>query len=107
MEQVAKDPSFALSAIPHPNLPDDVDHPQYSDYNADDDTALSARNIAQLQALNPGNTQFTIWEMAFCMADDGEVGYQAISDFDNEILTDCDADGDMDPNGSSDMDLDS
>jgi hypothetical protein len=50
MEQLAKDPNFALQvASQASNLPDDVDHPQFSYYDADDDTMLSTWNINQLQ----------------------------------------------------------
>jgi hypothetical protein len=45
--------------------------------------------------LNPGNTKFAIREMLFHMDDDG--GYHIVSSFDDDVLTNHDAEGDTDP----------
>ncbi|KAF9506758.1 hypothetical protein BS47DRAFT_1399248 [Hydnum rufescens UP504] len=103
MECFSEDPSFALLVAPEPgDLPVDVDHPEFSEYNSNDDTEMTSMHIAQLQLINPGKTKFTIKNTHFHMAKDNELGFQVLSKFDDETLTDHDANGDIDLDVSSD-----
>ncbi|KAF9520669.1 hypothetical protein BS47DRAFT_1357463 [Hydnum rufescens UP504] len=79
MEHFMEDSSFALLVAPEPgDLPIDVDHPEFSKYDTDDNTELTSMHIAQLQLISP-----------------------VLSEFDDETLTDCNANGDMDLDVSS------
>jgi hypothetical protein len=103
MEHFTEDPSFTLLVAPKPgDLPDDVDHPEFSEYDADDDTELTSMHIARLQVIKPGETKFMIQNTHFHMAEDDELGFQVLSEFDDETLTERDTNGDMDLDISSD-----
>ncbi|KAF9514037.1 hypothetical protein BS47DRAFT_1392783 [Hydnum rufescens UP504] len=80
MECFTEDSSFTLLVAPEPgDLPVDVDHPEFSEYDTDDDTELTSMHIARLQLISP-----------------------VLSEFDDETLTDRDANGDTDLDVSSD-----
>ncbi|KAF9507550.1 hypothetical protein BS47DRAFT_1366550 [Hydnum rufescens UP504] len=111
LEHFDEDPSFALQVTPlsdGPDTSDTIDHPESTDFDQDDDTSLPTTHLAQVH-LDPRYTspamamkpavrpkKFKINNNLFALDESGH-SYQIISLFDEEELTNKDAEGETDP----------
>ncbi|KAF9502731.1 hypothetical protein BS47DRAFT_1403181 [Hydnum rufescens UP504] len=100
-ERFDEDPTFALQVTPPSDPMIDDPEAQNMDIDVDDDTALTPQNLARL-LLDPHCSQskrpskFSLRGNIFTSNESNGDGYRVISQFDEEELTDNDADGETD-----------
>ncbi|KAF9519953.1 hypothetical protein BS47DRAFT_1387877 [Hydnum rufescens UP504] len=104
-EQYEEDPSFALQVTLLLHNTEDINNPSNTDIDFDDDTELSAQILVHLHfgKFQTRPQAFMLHGNTFMTNESDESGendgYWITSPFDDETLTDNDAEGETDPEG--------